>query len=103
MIIKESCLIARKAYLIDVLPLLRPILHRFKLIENKKMFSIRWAIIEESSCLIARKALLIDVLSFLDQYYINLTWFDFFYVSDNRTKLSNRKKKTLLIDVYFPS
>ena len=44
----------------------------------------------QESCLIDRKALLIDMLSFLDLYYIDLSLFDFFLVSDNTGKLSNR-------------
>ena len=37
-----------------------------------------WAIIQES-CLITRKPLLIDVLSFLDLYYIDVSWLAIIY------------------------
>ena len=33
----------------------------------------------QESCLIARKALQIDVLSFLDLYYIDLSWFENYF------------------------
>ena len=72
-IIQESCLIARKALLIDVLSFLGLYYIDLSWFENY----FRWAIIQES-CLIARKLLLIDVLSFLDLYYIDLSWFEFF-------------------------
>ena len=59
----ESCLIARKALLIDVLAFLD--LYYIDLSWFVKF--LRWAIIQ-GSWLIARKALLIDMLSFLDLY-----------------------------------
>ena len=58
----------------------------------------RWAIIQES-CLITRKPLLIDVLSFLDLYYIDLSWkaIVFMWAIIQESCLITRKP--LLIDV----
>ena len=56
-----------------------------------------WAIIQES-CLIARKALLIDVLSFLDLYYIDLSWFENYFRWAIKQENCLNARKTLLID-----
>ena len=63
---QESCLIARKPLLIDVLSFLD--LYYIDLTWLAIIY--RWAITQEN-CLIIWKPLLIDVLSFLDLYYIN--------------------------------
>ena len=93
-IIQESCLIARKALLIDVLSFLDLYYIDLSWFEN----NFRWAIIQES-CLNARKTLLIDVLSFLGLYYIDLSWFENYFRWAIIQESCLFIRKTLLIDI----
>ena len=53
----------------------------------------------QESCLITRKPLLIDVLSFLDLYYIDLSWLAVIYRWAIIQESCLITRKSLLIDV----